>query len=273
MGLHNFMNREKRVAGSACGGVALALLCLLGQTAAQDLFDTAIEVRGKLKEVRRNIMIVTREDGTDVSVLMDADPTKLLFSAEAGPQAFHPRMLVRVEAMFGPTGQPVMPITTVELFQPFQAAQGRAPRREDYLPGIYPTDNRPQAPGGFQPGSYRVIGSIVGMAAGGIMVNAGQTRLALPIATEAKWLIRYHDLSLAQPGDPVHVVGFHQPPDETQVKAGTIRIEVDRVIGAGVAATEKGKRRTRRSKEEAPPAAEAPAGEVPAGEVPADANP
>lgn len=270
MGLHNFMNPGKRLAKSIFGGVAITFLLLFGQTVAQDLFDTAIEVRGKLKEVRRNIMVVTRDDGIDVSILMDADPTKLLFSAEANPQWLRPGMLVRVESMFGPTGQPIAPIASIELFQPFQAAPGRAPRREDYLPGIYPTDNRPQAPGGFQPGSYRVIGPILGMAAGGIMVNAGQTRLALPIATEAKWLIRYHDLSLAQPGDPVHVVAFHQPPDETQVKAGTIRINVDRVIGAGGATPEKGKRRTRReAKDESPPVEAATAD----AEKPAAANP
>jgi hypothetical protein len=218
-------------------------------------------VTGKFKAARGNEMVVTREDGTDVTIVLDPDPTRLLFSANAKPEWIRTGMLVRLESPFGPTGQPPEPVASIDLLQPFQASREKPPRREYYMPGIYPLDNpNGQQPAGFQPGNYRVIGQIVGMNAVGILVAAGPIQVMIPIAAEAKWQVRYHNLLLAQPDDPVHVTGFHKPPDETLVKAGDVRVTVERMIGEATESP-RGKRRNRRDpKENTPPkaAAEAP---------------
>lgn len=235
MGSANLMSSTLRLAMVLTTGLLAAGMHPAHPLVAQDAFDTVIEVRGKYKEIRGNLMIVTRDDGTDVSVLLHEDPTKLVFAAEAKPQWIRVGMLVRVESMFGPGGVPPAPLDTVEIFQPFQAKQVTTAQREMYWPGIRSLDAKPNdaagQPQGFQPGKYRIVGPIAGIGNSGIMINTGQMQVPIPVAADAKWLIRFHNLSLAEPGDLVHVTGFHQPPDETQVKAGSVRIAVDRVYG------------------------------------------
>jgi len=216
----------------------------------QDSFDTVIEVTGKLKAARGNTLTITRDDDIDVTVKLHEDPTKMLFSAIAKPQWIRVGMLVRVEATFGPNGQAVQPVDKVELFQAFQAAKLPPSARVKYLPGAYSlTETQPDAQGktaGFQPGNYRIVGPIIGMGPEGIIVNAGPVRVPLPIAAEANWLIRNHDLSLATPGDIVKVTGFHQPPDETKIIASDVRVTVDRVYGEA-GENDRTRKRTRRS--------------------------
>ena len=229
----------------------------------QDAFDTVIEVSGKLKAVRGNMLTITRDDETEVAVRLHADPTQLVFSANAKPQWIRVGMLVRVEAAFGPNGQPVQPIDTVEIFQVFPGAGLPAHSRERYTPGVVALDKEPadgQQRAGFQAGRYRIVGPITAMGPEGIMVNAGSTRVPLPIAAEAKWLIRNHDLDLAEPGDVVKVTGFHQPPDETKIMANTVRVDVERVYG-DPSENDKVRKRTRKTPASRPKAApaEAPA--------------
>jgi hypothetical protein len=260
------MGSTNIISGMRCRTIRYAISCLAIATTiawpafAQDSFDTVIEVRGKLKDFRRNILTVTRDDGVDVAVMLHEDPTKLVFAAEAKPQWLKPGMLVRIESMFGPGGQPVAPIDSVELIQPIQAARTVQVQQDMYAPGIYPLDRKPnngQAQG-FEPGKYRIIGSIVGTGAAGIMVNANQTQVPIPISPDAKWLIRFNNLALAEPGDLVHVTGFHKPPNETEVKAGSVRVVVERIYGDAVE-NPKAKKKTRvkpEAKPEAPAAAE-----------------
>ncbi len=249
--------------------LACCLACLATplpmDAVSQELFDTVIQVNGKLKDVRRNLMTITRDDGVDVTVMLHEDPTRTVFNAVAKPQWLQQGMIVRVESMFGPTGSPPTPIKKVELLRPFQPSKNSPAQRERYLPGIYPLDEvKVGQQVGFRTGNYRVIGTIMGMDATGVMVNTGQTPVPLPIAPDAEWSIVFHDLSLAQAGDPVSVNGFHQPPDETKIKAGSVRITTDRIYGE-VKENERGKRRTPRSKlkdgskPETPPDAESPA--------------
>lgn len=260
MGSINLIDGTRRLMIILTLGLLTGTCNHAGQAFAQDAFDTVIEVRGKLKDLRRNIMTITREDGTDVSVMLHEDPTKLVFAAEAKPQWVTPGMLVRVESMFGPGGAPPTPLETIEIFQQFQAKQLSSAQREMYVPGIHPLDAKPNnaagQPQGFQPGKYRVIGPIVGVGQAGIMINAGQMQVPIPVAPDAKWLIRFHNLSLAEPGDLVHVTGFHQPPDETQVKAGSIRVAVDRVYGEPTE-NPRARKRTRGKPQEKEPAPEA----------------
>jgi hypothetical protein len=259
MGL-NILKRSSNPVIARCAAWLIPFCLLPVQVFSQDAFDTVINVTGKYKSIRGNILVVTREDGTDVSVMLDPDPTRLVFSATAKPEWIRTGMLVRLESMFGPTGQPPAPVETIELLQPFQASREKPPRGDYYMPGIYSLDNpNGQRPPVFQPGNYRVIGPIIGMNAAGIMVQAGQMQVMIPVAADAKWQIRFHNLSLALPDDPVQVSGFHKPPDETQVKAGDVRVTVERLIGE-VAENPRAKRRTRREpKEKTPPAKEAAA--------------
>ncbi|MGV3484108.1 MAG: hypothetical protein ACO1RT_06805 [Planctomycetaceae bacterium] len=274
MGSTNLLTLTRRLSAFFVVGLLAVTTHGGGHAGAQDAFDTVIEVRGKLKDVRRNILTVTRDDGTDVSVMLHEDPTKLVFAAEAKPQWLKPGMLVRVESMFGPSGAPPMPLDTVEIFQPFQASRSvSVAQREMYLPGIHSLEPKhAQAAGpaqGFQPGKYRVVGTLVGGGPSGIIINTGQMQVPVPVAADAKWLIRFHNLSLAQPGDLVHVTGFHQPPDETQVKAGSVRISVDRIYGE-VTENPRARKRTRGKPDE--PEAAAPA-EAAADAAPAETAP
>ena len=262
MGLNKLKHLPRVVTAFIVAGVfLLGLLPVAARS--QDAFDTVIEVKGKFKGARGNEMVVTREDGTDVTIVLDPDPTRLLFSANAKPEWIRTGMLVRLESMFGPTGQPPEPVASIDLLQPFQASRDKPPRREYYIPGIYPLDNPAEGqPAGFRPGNYRVIGQIVGMNATGILIAAGPIQVMVPVAADAKWQIRFHNLLLAQPDDPVHVNGFHKPPDETLVKGGDVRVTVERVIGEATESV-RGKRRNRREpKEAAPPAKEAAAADA-----------
>ncbi len=257
------MGSTKIISGTQYRAIMLVLLgltivCGYGQLLlAEELFDTVIEVRGKLKDVRRNIMTVTRDDGTDVAVMLHEDPTKLVFAAEAKPQWIKPGMLVRVESMFSANGQPPAPLDTVEIFQPFQARMSSA-QADMYVPGIHSMDRKPAAANGQQgiePGKYRIIGSLVGGGAAGIMINANQTQVPIPLTANAKWLIRFNNLTLAEPGDVVHVTGFHQPPNETEVKASNVRIVVDRVFGE-VTENPRAKKKSRAKPDDNPAAPE-----------------
>jgi len=227
------------------------------QSDAQDAFDTVIDVSGKFKEINRNVLTLTRDDGTDFFVALHEDPTRLLFSATAKPEWIRVGMMVRIQANFGPQGAPLAAIDSVELLEPFQAPKASQHLREQYAPGVYPLDEKPENPqnqaAGFRPGNYRVVGPITGMDRTGIMVNAGQTRVQLPIAADAKWLIRFHSLSLAEPGDLVTVNGFHKPPDETHINANVVNINVDRVYEPTVKQRPKKKTRAAADKEKEAP--------------------
>ncbi len=96
------------------------------------------------------------------------------------------------------------------------------------------------------------------------MVQAGKTQVRVQLATDAKFELRFNNLSLAQEGDPVSVAGFYQPPDETKVKADRITITTDRVYGEPEEQTPK--RRGRRSRDEEGDAAAEAEGEKAEGE-------
>jgi hypothetical protein len=69
------------------------------------------------------------------------------------------------------------------------------------------------------------------------------------LSPDARFEIRYNNLSLAQEGDPISVSGFYQPPDDTKVKAERVTITTDRVYGEPTAETPKrtSRRRSRRT--------------------------
>lgn len=195
-------------------------------------FDTVIDFKGKLKDSQGNLMVVTRDDGTDVTIKLHDDPTRLRFVADAKIAYLRPQMMARTTVSLGPAGAPVSPVDLVELFQPVPSAAVTGSAKESFTPGVHSANHaKPNPQQGFVPGIYKVVGMIVGMDNNGIYLNTGRGPMAIPLSPEAKIGLVYNNLSLAQQGDPVTVSGFHQPPDETQVVANSVVIRPERVYG------------------------------------------
>jgi len=209
-------------------------------------FDTVIELKGTLKDSQRNLIVVTRDDGTDVTVKLHDDPTRLRFIADAKLAFLRPQMMARTTVNLGPAGVPVSPAELIELFQPVPTASLPGSAKDSFTPGVHSASHeKPNPQLGFVPGNYQVVGMIVGMDSKGVYLNAGRGPMPIPLSPEAKIGLVYHNLSLAQQGDPVTVSGFHQPPDETQVLANSVTIRPDRVYGE---AEENPRRRTTRTR-------------------------
>ncbi len=195
-------------------------------------FDSVIDFKGTLKDSQRNLMIVTRDDGTEVMVKLHDDPTRLRFVADAKLAYVRPQMMARATVNLGPAGVPVSPVDQIELFQPVPPAAVTGSAKEDFTPGVHSSSHeKPNPQQGFVPGNYKVVGMIVGMDNKGVYLNTGRGPMAIPLSPEAKIGLVYNNLSLAQQGDPVTVSGFHQPPDETQVIANSVIIRPERVYG------------------------------------------
>jgi len=225
-------------------GAAAAAAPTFSQSTVQ--FDTVIDFKGKLKESYGNLLVVTRDDGTDVTVKLHDDPTRLRFVADAKLEFVRPQMMARTTVSLGPAGAPVSPVDRIELFQPVPPAAVSGSAKENFTPGVHSSSHaKPNPQQGFVPGNYNVVGMVVGMDNNGIYLNTGRGAMAIPLSPEAKIGLAYNNLSLAQQGDPVTVSGFHQPPDETQVVAGSVVIRPERVYGE---AEENPRRRTSRTR-------------------------
>lgn len=225
-------------------GAAAAAAPTFSQSTVQ--FDTVIDFKGKLKESYGNLLVVTRDDGTDVTVKLHDDPTRLRFVADAKIAFVRPQMMARTTVSLGPAGAPVSPVDQIELFQPVPPAALSGSAKESFTPGVHSANHaKPNPQQGFVPGNYNVVGMVVGMDNNGIYLNTGRGPMAIPLSPEAKIGLAYNNLSLAQQGDPVTVSGFHQPPDETQVVANSVVIRPERVYGE---AEENPRRRTSRTR-------------------------
>jgi len=221
-------------------------------------FDTVIEFTGKLKDSQRNLMVITRDDGTDVTVKMNDDPTRLQFIADAKPAFLRPQMMARATVNLGPTGAPIAPVDQIELFQPVPTGAVAGSAKENFTPGVHSTSHeKPNPQLGFVPGNYKVVGMIMGMDNKGVYLNTGRGPMPIPLSPEAKIGLLYNNLSLAQQGDPVTVRGFHQPPDETQVIADSITIRPERVYGEAEENPRRRNARTRTKNQPEEPAAPA----------------
>ncbi len=217
------------------------------------------EFEGKLIGTQGNVLMVAREDETEVLVQMPDDVTSLTFVAEAEREFLRRGMMVRFEAEFAPNGAPTAPVENLEVFQPIQLKQLPRTVRERFVPGVYPKNpqqqqqqlqqqqqqqlqqqqlqqqqqqqQQQQAPQA-EPASYRVVGNLMGIDESGmVLVKAGPRTLRIPLAPEPEIELRFNNLNLVQPEDEVSVAGFYRPPDETKVKADKITITTDRVYG------------------------------------------
>lgn len=272
--------RSKKFATFSIVAIALSNLALVNQAAAQAKprvpkggaaavpafsqstvqFDTVIDFKGKLKDSVRNFMIVTREDGTDVTIKLHDDPTRLRFVADAKRPYLRPQMMARAQVSLGPTGAPIAAVDHIELFQPVPTGAIAGSGKDAFTPGIHSKNHdKPNPQQGFMPGIYDVVGMVVGMDNNGVYLNTGRGAMAVPLSPEAKIGLVYNNLSLAQPGDEVTVSGFHQPPDETQVMANSVVVRTDRVYGEEEENPRRRTPRTRGKKPEEPAEAAAPA--------------
>ena len=202
------------------------------------------EFKGTLKSFQRGVVVVLRDDGTEVQVQPPDDASAFQFVATAKPAFLQRGALLRFTGTFNQAGVPMSPVMRVELFQPI-TGKVAGHTREKYTPGIYPEskqrNRQPQAIA-----NYNVVGGLMGLdvSSGAMVVQAGNRPVRAQLSPDAKFEIRYNNLNLAQEGDPISVAGFYQPPDDTKVKAERVTITTDRVYGDP--STEPPKRTSRR---------------------------
>lgn len=185
---------------------------------------------GTLKGMRRNLVIVEKEDGSEAVVAPPDTITAFQFVAKATPAFLQRGMLVRFTGNFGPGGVPLAPIDKVTLFQPvdLRSVQGRS--KEQFTPGVH-SDAKDKR-GQVMAGKLTVVGHLITLTPGGILaVQAGKVPVQVPVTPDTQLEVRYNNLNLAQEGDKVNVAGFFQPPNENQIKAERITITTDRVYG------------------------------------------
>ena len=204
--------------------------------------------KGKLKELRRGIVIVEKDDGAEAMVMPPESIASFQFVAKANANFLKRGMLVRFNGNFGPAGNALAPITKVTLFQPVDVRKLHGRAKQQFTPGVYsdPAHGKPNQP---MMGKLTVVGAFVGVSGNVMVVQAGKVPVRVPVNTETQLEIRYNNLNLAQPGDPVSVSGFYEPPNENQVRADRITITTDREYPLSQAASEKGKRRSGNEKD------------------------
>ena len=186
---------------------------------------------GKLVSFKRGTLIVTRDDGTEMTVALPDSATDFNFIAKAKPPYLQRGMLIRFKGTFNQAGQAQGEIKKVEIFQP-PAGKLRGHQREMYAPGIYPVERLDDGQPPPQVAEVRVVGGIVGFDPSGVMsVMVGRQTLQVPVANDAQFEIRLNNMTLAKEGDPVKVDGFYQEGAETKVKASRITIQPNRVYG------------------------------------------
>jgi len=244
-----------------CLGLATSLLTA-SLTMGQGIADnrSILHVDGTFQGMARMIIKVVDADGTEILVQLPQDLTRVRFNADADPQGLRPGMMVRFQASFGPGGVPLEAVKQVEIFHPLRQPKMPARVAETMTPGIYPEAKAPaNRAGGFVPGKYRIVGSLVGVAPGGwLVVSTGQTPIRVMMDQGVKFVVRTHSLELAQPGDRVTLDGFYNEPDKTKVVADTLTVSTDRVIGTPAEVPMKGRRRRGKAdaEQEQPKAAE-----------------
>ncbi|QEG01813.1 hypothetical protein Mal15_58940 [Stieleria maiorica] len=206
--------------------------------------------KGTLKGMRRNLVVIEKEDGSEALVAMPDTISSFQFVAKATPAFLQRGMLMRFSANFGPGGVPLAPVGKITLFQPVDPRSLHGRTKEQFTPGIYSDAHRGNR---NQPmvGKLSIVGRLIGLAPNGVLaVQAGKMPVQVPVDANTTLEVRYNNLVLAQEGDAVTVAGFYQPPNENQVKADRITITTDRVYGEYQPAGERKSRRRRGDKQD-----------------------
>lgn len=188
--------------------------------------------KGKLKGMKRGLVLVEKDDGVQAMVAPPDEINAFQFVAKAKPEFLRRGMLLRITGNFAANGLPTSPIDKVTIFQavPLKSIRGRA--KEQFTPGIHSSSKQPL--GRNQPvmGKLTIVGGLINLSPQGVItLQAGKTRVQIPVTAETQLEVRYNSLALAQEDDLVNVAGFYNPPNENQVKAERITITTDRVFG------------------------------------------
>ena len=246
-------NEIRYVFASFAALVILASSFLSHTTAkAQAPQNLVTSFNGTLKGFQRGAILVTKDDGTEMTVIPPPDISKFVFSANAKPAFLSKGMMVRFSGEFTGQGVPLSPISKVEIFRPVPTQSMRGSSREQFIPGVRPDRHGgPKQKGGS--GKYSVVGALMGIAPNGaMMVQAGKIPVRAQLAQDAQFLVRFNNLSLAKEGDLVTVNGFYEASNETRVLGDTVRITTDRVFGEPVEKPKPTRRNTPPSTSEKP---------------------
>ena len=186
-----------------------------------------IELEGKLAGYKQGMLLVTRDDGVEVSVKPPADALGYDFQAPIEVGFLQRGMMVRFSGNFSKAGVPADPIEELTVFMPVSEKLAKK-QSADFVPGIYPGDKKSNLPDGVS--NYKVVGKLMGWdATGQIAVQAGRRPLRVQLGEEAKMNLRLNQLSLAQLGDAVTITGSYRLPDDTKVIAKMVSVTTDRV--------------------------------------------
>lgn len=194
-----------------------------------------IELEGKLAGFKQGILLVTREDGVEVSVKPPEDALGFDFQAPIETSFLQRGMMVRFNGNFSQSGVPTDPIDGLTVFLPL--SEKLASRKKDeFVPGVYPGEKKSNLPDGVS--NYKVVGKLMGWdATGAVAVQAGRRPLRVQLAEKATMDLRLNQLNLAQQGDAVTVTGTYRLPDDTKVVATAISVTTDRVQTGAAAST------------------------------------
>lgn len=205
------------------------------------------KINGTIKGFQRGVLLVTRDDGTDVMVQPPTKATSFTFVAEAKPAFLQRGMFVRFKGSFNANGMPTAPINKIEIFQPINLKSIPGHSREAFTPGVHPEDKHGNKNAGVA--NYQIVGTLTGVNPNGtVMVKAGNVPVTAMVVPNVQLQIRYNNLSLVKEGDAVSVAGFYNPPDDTKIRGDQITITTDRVYGEPVE-TISNARKTRRTRD------------------------
>lgn len=206
-----------------------------------------IEFEGKLAGFKQGMLLVTREDGIEVSVKPPEDALGFEFQAPIETGFLQRGMMVRFNGNFNQAGAPADPIHGLTVFLPLSEKLAKK-RMNEFMPGVYPGEKKNNLPDGVS--NYKVVGKLMGWDATGLVaVQAGRQPLRVQLAEKATMDLCVNQLNLAQQGDAVTITGTYRLPDDTKVVAKTISVTTDRVQ-TGAAPSTPANGRTKRGKRE-----------------------
>jgi len=207
-----------------------------------------IELEGKLAGFKQGMLLVTRQDGVEVTVKPPEDALGFDFQAPIDVSFLQRGMMVRFNGNFNKAGVPTDPIDELTAFLPLTEKLAKK-KSDEFVPGVYPGDKKSNLPDGVS--NYKVVGKLMGWDATGLVaVQAGRRPLRVQLAEKATMNLRLNQLNLVQQGDAVTIEGTYRLPDDTKVVAKTISVTTDRVQ-TGAAGSTPANGRSNRGKQRA----------------------
>ena len=245
-----FVGGSAHLAGTFLAIVSVVVLALLplataappggGGAVSGGPINAIANIKGTLTGATPAGISVEGDDGTQYMVAFPDDPTSMTLVAKVDAAMLRPGQMVRVRVDYAAGGTQTAPANKVELIHSVPPTVVRGHKSAMYKPGVNPVDRKLKV---GQPGKYYVVGNVAGGSGNRIMVRAGKMPLQIVVGDTPQYEIRYHNLSLAQPGDPVEVAGFYNPANPNMVKADTIKITPTRDLSAAPATNAGGESR------------------------------